>query len=98
MVTTETTHLLPPATDSGLRHKVENLRSRGVAAVQSAQRSLSTRVTTTRTKTEDSMRTNPMLWAGIAGGTGFALGLIGRIVHWRTHRPVPTLVVIETSC
>ena len=111
MVTPDTNHLLPPATDSGLKHKVENLKSRGLAAVQSVQRSLSTRVTNTSTsvrdgvhgritRTQDSMRTNPMLWAGIAGGTGLALGLAGRIVQWRARRParIPDLVIIETSC
>lgn len=52
------------------------------------------------TKVNGSMRTNPMLWAGIAAGAGFGLGLIGRVAHWRNkHRyAMPDLVIIESSC
>lgn len=50
-------------------------------------------------KAQTSMRTNPMLWAGIATGAGFGLGLIGRIAQWRhkQHTRMPDLVIIETS-
>lgn len=48
------------------------------------------------------MRTNPMKWAGIAAGSGFAIGMLGRLVHWRNkHRHVhgmPQLVIIESAC
>jgi len=48
------------------------------------------------------MRNNPMKWAGIAAGSGFALGLLGRFVSWRTKRRhvhgMPQLVIIETAC
>ena len=48
------------------------------------------------------MRANPMKWAGIAAGSGFALGMLGRMAHWRNkHRHVhhmPQLVIIETAC
>lgn len=51
-------------------------------------------------KMQSSMRVNPMLWAGVAAGTGFGLGLIGRIAQWRRKQQSmqPTLVVIEASC
>lgn len=114
-------HQLPAAHDSGLRHKVENLKSRGVVAIQTLQhrvvdrsqnlkRSLSTRVASTNASMRDgvqnrmsqvqtSMRTQPIMWAGIAGGTGMALGLLGRFMQWRNHRRVvPDLVIIETAC
>lgn len=48
------------------------------------------------------MRVNPMKWAGIAAGSGFALGLLGRMVSWRSrHRHghgMPQLVIIESAC
>ena len=48
------------------------------------------------------MRVNPMKWAGIAAGSGFALGLLGRMLSWRNrHRHVhgmPQLVIIESAC
>jgi hypothetical protein len=46
---------------------------------------------------QQSMRTSPMKWAGIAAGAGLAMGLIGRIAQARKkHRPM--LVVIEQAC
>ena len=63
--------------------------------------SVKSNVNTQVTKTQDSMRTNPMKWAGIAAGSGFALGMLGRIVQWRNkqhHRHMPDLVIIESSC
>ncbi|MGZ8730188.1 MAG: hypothetical protein ACXW5U_15310 [Thermoanaerobaculia bacterium] len=51
------------------------------------------------TKVQDSMRTSPMKWAAIAAGTGFALGLIGRIADARRkhYRASPDLVIIEAG-
>jgi hypothetical protein len=51
-------------------------------------------------KVQDSMRTSPMKWAGIAAGTGFALGLIGRVAQVRNKRKhaMPTLVIVESTC
>ena len=52
------------------------------------------------TKVQDSMRGNPIKWAGLAAATGFALGLAGRIAERRNKRKhaMPALVIIETSC
>ena len=50
---------------------------------------------------EDSMRMQPMKWASIAAASGFALGMAGRVVQWRSKqksRYTPQLVIIETSC
>jgi ElaB/YqjD/DUF883 family membrane-anchored ribosome-binding protein len=51
---------------------------------------------------QSDMKVNPMKWAGIAAGSGFAIGLIGRYMHWRNkHRHVhgmPQLVIIESAC
>ncbi|HEX8620269.1 MAG TPA: hypothetical protein VF911_22000 [Thermoanaerobaculia bacterium] len=52
---------------------------------------------------QSDMKVNPMKWAGIAAGSGFAIGLIGRFIHWRnkhshTHSRMPQLVIIESAC
>lgn len=51
-------------------------------------------------KMQSSMRTSPAKWAGIAAGSGFAIGMIGRFMHWRNqhHRHMPQLVIIESTC
>jgi ElaB/YqjD/DUF883 family membrane-anchored ribosome-binding protein len=92
--------------------KMEEVRSnvtRSVALMKSnVNQSLSTAKSSLRSETsirmnemQTSMRNNPMKWAGIAAGTGFGLGMIGRFVHWRNkhhHRAMPSLVVIERTC
>jgi ElaB/YqjD/DUF883 family membrane-anchored ribosome-binding protein len=103
---------------SALRGKLDALKSRGAAKVQSIQRvvqerrsavqsSLSTAQTSLRdgarsqvTKVNDSMKSNPMLWAGVAAASGFGIGLIGRIAQWRSkqRRIMPDLVIIESGC
>lgn len=52
------------------------------------------------TRMEGSMRMSPMLWAGVAAGAGFGLGLIGRIAQWRSKQRhhMPELVIIERGC
>jgi ElaB/YqjD/DUF883 family membrane-anchored ribosome-binding protein len=74
--------------------------TRAKRSVTTMQSSLRDGTTTRVNDMQTSMRTNPMKWAGIAAGSGFALGLIGRIAQWRSkHRNVmPSLVVIERSC
>jgi len=103
---------------SGMRGKLDSLKSRGLSKVHDIQRvardrgmamkgSLVTAQTSMRdgataqvTKLNDSMKTNPMKWAGIAAGAGFGLGLIGRVAHWRSRhrRTMPDLVIIESGC
>ena len=103
---------------SGMRGKLDSLKSRGLSKVHDIQRmarergvamkgSLATAQTSVRdgartqvTKMNDSMKTNPMKWAGIAAGAGFGLGLIGRVAHWRSKQRnrMPDLVIIESGC
>ncbi|HEX6087102.1 MAG TPA: hypothetical protein VF266_21405 [Thermoanaerobaculia bacterium] len=85
-------------------HDIQRMaRERSVAV----KGSLTTAQTTMRdgakaqvTKMNDSMKTNPMKWAGIAAGAGFGLGLIGRVAHWRSRQRnrMPDLVIIESGC
>jgi hypothetical protein len=96
---------------SGFRGKLDTLKSRGLSKVHDVQRVLGERSTLIKSnvksnvsgqvdRVQTSMRTSPMLWAGIAAGSGFAIGLLGRFIHWRNdrRRAVPELVVIEASC
>ncbi|HKR65996.1 MAG TPA: hypothetical protein VJZ00_19850 [Thermoanaerobaculia bacterium] len=68
--------------------------------VQGVQRALVDRSNLAKSSMQESMRTQPMLWAGVAAGSGLALGLIGRFIHWRNKRrgSAATLVVIEAHC
>ena len=52
------------------------------------------------TKMQSSMRTSPAKWAAIAAGSGFAIGMASRFVHWRNQhqRRMPELVIIESTC
>jgi ElaB/YqjD/DUF883 family membrane-anchored ribosome-binding protein len=103
---------------SGMRAKLESLKSRGLSRVHDIQRvvrdrgtSVKDQLRTTRyavsdgakaqvTRVNESMRSNPMLWAGIAAGAGFGLGLIGRVAQWRSRqqRRMPDLIIIESGC
>ncbi|HEX2059919.1 MAG TPA: hypothetical protein VHK90_04200 [Thermoanaerobaculia bacterium] len=107
---------------SGMRGRLDDLKSKSLAKVHDVQRlvsdrtsvmksslqrsmtnattSMRTGVNDSMTKMQDSMRTSPMKWAGIAAGSGFAIGMLGRIVHWRNkhHRHMPDLVIIESTC
>jgi hypothetical protein len=85
---------------TGFRARVDEFRARSLGKVSSMKSSLTTRSVAMRDEVQTSMRTSPMLWAGIAAGSGFAIGLVGRFVQWRNRqrRQVPHLVVIEASC
>lgn len=76
-----------------------------MTAKHTAQRSMDQANATVHTGINDiqqDMKVHPMKWAGIAAGSGFAIGLIGRFVHWRNnHRhthTMPQLVIIESAC
>jgi hypothetical protein len=110
----ESATLHPPVHEvsrGGFRGRLDTLKSRGLAKVHDIQRVVADRGTALQTgaksqmqsgvtKVQSSMRTTPMLWAGIAAGTGFALGLVGRIAQARNKRKhaIPTLVIVEAGC
>ncbi|HEX7152877.1 MAG TPA: hypothetical protein VF618_15415 [Thermoanaerobaculia bacterium] len=49
---------------------------------------------------QTSMRTDPMKWAAIAGGSGLVLGLLGRFMQYRAKQRsrMPQLIIIEHAC
>lgn len=81
---------------SGFRGKLDTWKSRGLSKVHDLQHVVAHR----RATVQDSMRTSPAKWAAIAAGTGFVLGLAGRIAEARKKRKhaMPALVIVETSC
>ena len=92
---------------TGFRGKLDTLKSRGVSKVHDVQSSLSNVKVSVRegvsdqmTRTQTSMKTKPMLWAGVAAGAGFALGLAGRIADSRRsrRRMYPDVVIIDATC
>ena len=102
---------LPSAERSGFRGKLDTLKSRGLSKVHDIQRVVSERGTAVQTslrdgtktrvtRVNDSMRSKPMLWAGVAAASGFGLGLIGRVASWRNkhRRMTPDLIIIESGC
>jgi ElaB/YqjD/DUF883 family membrane-anchored ribosome-binding protein len=113
--------VLPPER-SGLRGRLDDLKSRSLSGVDDVRRVMSDRtsvikshmqhsmttakssmrdgISTGMTKLQSSMRDNPARWAGIAAGSGFAIGMLGRLMQWRSHhrQHTPQLVIIETSC
>lgn len=101
----DTTHDLQAP--SGFRGRLDTWKSRGLSKVHDLQHAVADRRTMVQagaksqvTKVQDSMRTSPAKWAGIAAATGFALGLAGRIADARKKRKhaMPALVIVETSC
>jgi ElaB/YqjD/DUF883 family membrane-anchored ribosome-binding protein len=83
-----------------------NLTQSMTTAKSTMQRSMDQANTSVHTGFNDmqsDMKVNPMKWAGIAAGSGFAIGLIGRFIHWRNkhrhvHTTMPQLVIIESAC
>jgi len=58
---------------------------------------LSPRLTRMKSKVNGQLRAKPAVFAGIAAGLGFALGLTGRIARHRreARKQLPALLVIE---
>lgn len=96
---------------SNVMRKLDDLKARSLSRVHDVQRVVSDRtsivkssartgVTSGMTKVQSSMRNSPAKWAGIAAGSGFVLGMLGRLISSRNERRrhMPQLVVIETSC
>ena len=68
----------------GVREKLDRWKSVGMSKASSVKSSL---------------RDHPAKWAGIAAGTGIALGLTGRYLRRRAFlRDLPEIVVIEAAC
>lgn len=88
-------HVSSPPARTGFRGTLDDLKSRGLSKVHDVQSGAKGQVT----KVQTSMKSSPMLWAGIAAGSGFALGLVGRFIHWRNdhRRTGPDLVIIDAT-
>lgn len=83
----------------GLRSRLDALKSRSISKLHSTQGQVSERAKSTITKVQGSMRTSPMKWAGVAAGSGLAIGLLGRILQARRNRfSGRPLIVIESTC
>lgn len=107
-------HTLPPRR-SDIRGKfdakLDDLKSRSLSKVHDVQDMVVQRTSVMKsnlrsgmndsvTKMQSSMRTSPTKWAGIAAGSGLAIGLLGRILAARSRERsrMPQLIIIETSC
>src|ERR1700754_1189248 len=93
--------------ETGFRGRLEAWKARGLSKVDDVRQAVADRSALVRigaesqvTKLQGSMRGNPMKWAAIAAGTGFALGMIGRLADARRKRNqmMPTLVIVKASC
>lgn len=100
-----------PVHPGGWRGRLDSLRSQGVSRLHHVQHvvgdrssalrgSLQRSVRGSASHVRSSMQTNPMKWAGIAAGSGLAIGLLGRLIQARNRRlrSLPQLVVIEAAC
>lgn len=85
---------------SGFRGRLDDLKSRGMSKVHDVQVAVRDNMSRKVEGTQTSMRNNPMLWAGIAAGSGFAIGMLGRLLDARkSHRRMtPDLIIIDASC
>jgi hypothetical protein len=103
--------LRPSSGRDRIMRKLGDLKSRSLSRVHDVQRVIGDRTSLIKsnarsgvssgvTKVQSSMRSSPAKWAGIAAGSGFVLGMLGRFIHARNEqrRHMPQLVVIETSC
>jgi ElaB/YqjD/DUF883 family membrane-anchored ribosome-binding protein len=84
-----------------LQHRLADRKTALSTSLATTKVSMRDGVTRQISNTQSSMKNSPMLWAGIAAGSGFALGLLGRYMHWRNdHRRMstPDLVIIDATC
>ena len=84
-----------------LQHRLANRKTALQTSIATTKMSMRDGVTRQISNTQSSMKNQPMLWAGVAAGSGFALGLIGRYMHWRNNhrrRMTPDLVIIDATC
>jgi ElaB/YqjD/DUF883 family membrane-anchored ribosome-binding protein len=101
----------PVSRRTQVKRRLEDFKSRSLSRAHEVQRAVTDRTSLIKSnvrsgvdhrmmRVQTSMRTSPAKWAGIAAGSGFVLGLFGRLLQSRSerHRHVPQLVVIETSC
>ena len=78
--------------------KTELVKSNVSRSVAQARTSVRQGTRSSIAQMQESMRTSPGKWIGIAAGAGFGLGMIGRLAQARRSRPMPDLVIIESVC
>jgi hypothetical protein len=89
----------PVNAPSGLEVESASWKTRLSALPKQQFERVRPRVNAVKSTVNGQLRANPALFAGIAAGLGFALGLTGRIARHRiAKRHAPTLVVIEGEC
>lgn len=83
-----------------IQHQLADRKTSMMSSISMMKTSMRDGMTRQMSTTQHSMKTNPMKWAGIAAGSGFALGLMGRYMHWKNYhrRMTPDLVIIDASC
>ena len=102
-VVNEKTAVMKSSLERSMTTAKSQMQQSLMTAKRTVNRSVNQANTTVHTGFDDmqaDMKVNPMKWAGIAAGSGFALGMIGRYMHWRNkHRHgMPQLVIIERAC
>lgn len=94
---------VPMEHEHDLKSRVDELKVRGMDAMHSMQRMVSTRSASMRSTmaakaagVQHDVRSNPAKWAGIMTGAGIGLGLVGRYLrHRMKQNRMPRLVIIE---
>jgi hypothetical protein len=83
---------------SGLEVESASWRTRLTTLPKQQLERVRPRVMEMKSKVNGQLHANPALFAGIAAGLGFALGLTGRIARYRRRALKHTLVLIEGAC
>ena len=107
VVRAEPVTVLPRRSD--VMRRLDDLKSRSLSKVHDVQSNVQhsmmavktsarTGVSTGVATVQRSMRTSPAKWAGIAAASGFALGMLGRLVRARREHQhhLPQLIIVET--